>query len=315
MKLINGIKNKKTYWIFAILCAALWGSGTIGLKLAYAAFGIAPDNFASLFLMMGIRFMLAGVLTELLFGVGTGKLLYPQNRAAWGHTVLLSLTQIAFLYGIFSIGSANATGTMVSMVNGMSTFFTILFATLVFRYDKMDGRKALACVLGFSAVVIMNFNGMKGPLTFTLRGEGALLISQLLAGLSHNITKRFTKTDDPAMLTAWQNFIGGLLLALVGYFSGGRLLCSGKGVALLAYLAFVSGAAFSVWGMLMKHHSVSRINIFMLANPLFGVLFSALILGETAQAFSLRTLAAFLLISAGILLINLPSARSRKTSA
>ena len=312
MKLIRGIKNRKTYWLFALLCAAMWGSATVCIKLAYRAFPVAADDTASQLLMIGVRFMLAGAITELIFSLAEKKPVLPQNKAAWGHAVLLAFTQVIFLYGLYSVGAANASGSAAVMINGTSTFFTILFSTLVFRTERMDLRKALACVLGFGAVVIMSGAGTNGPLTFSLRGEGALLLSQCLAGLSHNITKRYAVTDDPAMLSAWQFFFGGAVLTAVGLGMGGRLQASFAGWALVAYLALVSGLAFSLWGLLMKFHPVSRINIFMLANPLFGLLFSWVLLGEKQQVFRLNTLLALLLISGGILLVNLPKTASRK---
>ena len=310
MKLMDAIKNRKTYWLFALLCAALWGSATPCVKIAYTAFRMNAADTGAQLLMMGLRFMLAGVLTELLGRAVSGRLMYPATGSARAHVALLSLTQILLLYGLYSIGVAHASGTAAAMINGTSTFFTILFATLVFRTEKGSGRKALACLLGFGAIVLMHFKG--GGFTFTAAGEGALLLSQCLAGLSHNFTKRFSAEDDPAMLTAWQNFFGGLVLAVCGYALGGRLVFTFRGTVLLFYLAFVSGAAFSLWGLLMKYHEVSKINIFMLANPLFGVLFSALFLGEGAQAFRWRTFGALLLISGGILLLNLGADRGSK---
>lgn len=304
MKLSNGIKSKKTFWLFALLCAAMWGSATIYIKFAYGAFGIAASDTASQLLMIGLRFLFAGVISEIVFSLGAGRLLYPQNRAACGHVTVLSFAQVIVLYPFLTMGVANASGTMVSMINGTSTFFAILFATFVFRSEKMTFRKALACVLGFGAIVLMNYNGQK--LTFTLKGEGAMLLAMLLAGLSHNITKQFSATDDPAMLSAWQNFFGGLVLTLAGLLMGGRLEPSLTGWAVLMYLALVSGVAFGIWGLLMKQHGVSTINVFQLANPLFGVLFSVILLGEAEQAFSFKTLIAFLLIAAGIVLVNLP---------
>lgn len=312
VKLINGLKNRKTYWLFALLCAALWGSATVGIKLAYGVFPIAPDDTASQLLMIGVRFTLAGVITELIFSLADRKPLLPQNRAACGHALVLSFTQVILLYALYSMGAANASGSAAVMINGTSTFFTILFATFIFRTERMDLRKAFACVLGFAAVYFMSRNGSGSPFTFRLTGEGALLLSQCLAGLSHNITKRYTVTDDPAMLSAWQFFFGGLVLTAVGLCMGGRLSASVAGWALIVYLAFVSGVAFSVWGLLMKYHPVSRINIFMLANPLFGLLFSWVLLGEKAQVFRFQTLLALLLISGGILLVNLPKARRGK---
>jgi drug/metabolite transporter (DMT)-like permease len=45
-------------------------------------------------------------------------------------------------------------------------------------------------------------------------------------------------------------------------------------------------------------------------NPLMGVLLSALFLGESSEAFSLTGLLAVLLVSAGIILVNIDHPKS-----
>ena len=309
--MINGIKSNKTYWLFALLCAGMWGSATVCIKVAYGFFGIAASDPASQLFMIGVRFMIAGVITELIFGASTGRLLVPQSKASWGHALVLTLTQVVLLYGFYSIGTGNASGTMAVMINGTSTFFTILLSTLLFRTEKMDLKKALACVIGLAAIAIMNMRGLDEALSFSVMGEGALLVSQLMAGLSNNIMKQYSATDEPATLTAWSFLFGGAVLAIIGACMGGRLSASLPGWLVLVYLAFVSGVAFSIWGLLMRYHTVSKINIFMLANPLFGVMFSALLLGEAEQVFRVRTFAALVLICAGILLVNPPKREKR----
>ena len=56
--------------------------------------------------------------------------------------------------------------------------------------------------------------------------------------------------------------------------------------------------------MLLAHNPVARISVFGFMNPVFGVLLSALLLGEGAAAFRPQGLAALALICAGILVVN-----------
>ena len=77
-------------------------------------------------------------------------------------------------------------------------------------------------------------------------------------------------------------------------------------VALLLYMAIISAVAYTLWGVLLKYNPVSRVSVFGFMNPVFGVLFSALILGESAQALSIYALAALVLVSMGIYVVNKP---------
>ena len=73
---------------------------------------------------------------------------------------------------------------------------------------------------------------------------------------------------------------------------------------LLLYMAMISAVAYSLWGILLKYNPVSRIAVFGFMNPVFGVILSDLLLGENNQAFSLYGLAALILVSLGIFLVN-----------
>ena len=77
---------------------------------------------------------------------------------------------------------------------------------------------------------------------------------------------------------------------------------SALGIPVLLYLAFVSGAGYVLWALLMKNNPVSRISVFGLVNPVVNVLLSALLNGE--PLFEWQYLAALALVCAGIWLVN-----------
>ncbi|MDE6124587.1 MAG: EamA/RhaT family transporter, partial [Eubacterium sp.] len=49
---------------------------------------------------------------------------------------------------------------------------------------------------------------------------------------------------------------------------------------------------------------VSKLSVIGLMNPVFGVILSAVFLGEAAEAFSLKNLSALVLVCAGIVVVN-----------
>lgn len=113
-------------------------------------------------------------------------------------------------------------------------------------------------------------------------------------------------------LSGYQFMLGGVILTFFGVVSGGTLggadvsspgalfLCA----AAILYLAMVSAVAYTVWGVLLKYNPVSRVTVFGFMNPMFGVLLSAVFLGEAGQALTWNTLAALLLVSVGIYTVN-----------
>ena len=133
-----------------------------------------------------------------------------------------------------------------------------------------------------------------------------MLISAISYALSSIYLKKFSKYENPVMLSGYQFSVGGVILIVIGGIMGGRLhQVSAPAIGMLLYLAFVSAAAYSIWGILLQHNPVSRVTIYGFMNPVIGVLLSALLLHEGEQAFSLKNMAALVLVATGIYVVNL----------
>ena len=74
-------------------------------------------------------------------------------------------------------------------------------------------------------------------------------------------------------------------------------------------MGFISAAAYTLWGILLKYNPVGRVAVFGFMNPIFSFLLSALLLGEGSQAFGWTGLSALALVCAGILIVNLAEGR------
>ena len=133
--------------------------------------------------------------------------------------------------------------------------------------------------------MLVNLNGEGIGTSFHLDGEGFLLISVVAYAFASSLLKIYSKEEDPVTLSGWQFMAGGLVMIVGGYLLGGRISkVTLPGMAVLIYLACcVSSVAFSLWGILLKYHPVSKIAIFGFTNPVFGVLLSTLILREESQ--------------------------------
>ena len=290
--------------LLTLICCLLWGSAFPVVKIGYRMFSIASSDVGGQILFAGIRFFLAGVLVILFGSIASRTLLLPL-RSALAPICLLSLAQTIIQYFFFYIGLANTTGVKSSIIDASNTFFAILMASLLFRYEKLTRLKLLGCAAGFAGVILINLAGGSFDFHMKLTGEGFILIAALSYALSSVLVKKFSASENPVMLSGWQFILGGLVLAAGGFAMGGRI--SGftpSSVLLLLYMAMISAVAYSLWGILLKYNPVSRIAVFGFMNPVFGVILSALLLGEKNQAFSLYGLAALALVSLGIFLVN-----------
>jgi drug/metabolite transporter (DMT)-like permease len=308
------VQKKRRFWsrLPVVLAGTffscfLWGSAFPCVKIGYRLFSIGSGDTASQMLFAGIRFTLAGILV-VLFGSLMEKRLLRPKRGSGGTIVILSLFQTTGQYFFFYIGLAHASGVNSSIIIGSGTFIAILIAAFLFRTEKMTWRKTIGSLLGFAGVMMVELRG-SGSLHFhfSLLGEGCVLLSTVMAGLSTSYMKQAGQKEDPAVLSAYQFLLGGLMLTAYGLLRGGQLHSSSavwKCVILIVYMAFISAAAYTIWSILLKFNPVSRITVFGFMNPVIGVLLSAVLLGETGQAFRLSALGALALISAGIIIVN-----------
>lgn len=289
--------------VCAIFCCLLWGSAFPCVKIGYELFHIDRASVPSLMLFAGTRFSLAGVLVIIFGCITKRKFIYPKKRNIW-RVLLLSLFQTAMQYTFFYIGLANTAGVKASVLNGLGVFFTIIAACFIYRTEKFNFVKLIGCILGFGGVILINLGG-DFSFNFTLLGEGFVIFSGLSAAMAAGLVKIFSKHEDTTVLCGYQFLIGGLVLVAAGLIFGGRIPHFDVGAAfMLLYLAFLSACAFTLQGFLLKYNPVSKVAVFKSTNPLFGAVFSAVILGESSQLLSVYTLIALVLVCAGIFVIN-----------
>ena len=78
-------------------------------------------------------------------------------------------------------------------------------------------------------------------------------------------------------------------------------------------MGLISAVAYTLWSILLKYNPVSRVTVFGFMIPVFGVLLSAVFLGESSQALSWNVLAALILVSLGIFVVNTSEKPEKKT--
>lgn len=302
------LKSKITNPFFlcaaACFCCLLWGSAFPVIKIGYSLLGIRADDYASQILFAGIRFSIAGVLT-ILFGSLVSKSAVRVKKQSAYKVIALALFQTVLQYLFFYVGLANTTGTKGSILDSTSVFFSVLIATFILKQERLTVTKVLGCLLGFAGVVAVHFSSGMAEASFNLKGDGFIILSALSYAVSSVMIKQFSKDDNPVALSGYQFILGGVIMAAVGLSLGGKLLFSGiKAVLIILYLALVSAAAYTLWGMLLKYNPVSRVTVFGFMTPVFGCILSALLLGESLADSGIKTITALLLICFGIFLVN-----------
>ena len=291
------------HFLLALIPCLLWGSAATFIKLGYRCWNIESSNVWSMVLFSGFRFALTGVLLILYKSLKEHRFDVPKGKIGWRNAFIICLFTTCLEYIFNCIGVGNASGVVASMLNGAGSLFSILFACSLFKQERMTLQKGIGCLLSFAGILIMNLNG--GHLTFSLMGEGFILIGAISSGLGTCITKNCSVHDDPVTLTGWQFLMGSIIMIVLAYAFGGRLVpFSAAGSGYILYLGVISAVAYGLWNWLIKMTSVSSVSIFGFLIPIFGVIISAGILGEWEQVLQINRLAALVLICIGIIVVN-----------
>lgn len=287
----------------AMLCCLLWGSAFPLVKIGFSWLNISSEDIPTEILYAGLRFTLAGVIAIIITSLISGKFLRPTMKSL-PKVFSLSMFQTILQYLFFYIGLSNTSGVKASVIEAMNVFVALIVSCLIFRMEKFTAAKIIGSVIGFAGVVIINVS--KGDLAggLTLKGEGFILISTVAYAFSSVLMKHWSNEENPMMMSAWQFLLGGIVMSILGFALGGRIIGFDlKSVLLLIYLASLSAIAYSLWASLLKYYPVSRIAVYGFMNPVFGFILSAFLLGES-EAFGLKSIAALVLVCLGIYIVN-----------
>lgn len=293
--------------LLALFCCLLWGSAFPCIKIGYQMLEI--QGAGSQILFAGYRFFLAGILTFLMGCLMEKKIILMQKSSVpyvFGQGILQTTIQYVFFY----LGLAHTTGAKGSVLNASNTFFAIILAHFLLKNEKITMGKAVGCIIGFAGVIVINLAPGAWGGGFHLMGEGFIILCSLAYGASSVTLKLISHREKPVTITAYQLLFGGFLLIIIGLMTGGKVTgFTFASSALLFYMALLSTIAFSIWATLLKYNPVGRITIFGFSIPIFGVALSALLLGE--NVWNLNNLLALILVSVGIIAVNLPEKSGR----
>ena len=302
MKTKSIFENNFLFIIFAIICTALWGTAFPGVKLGYEWFGIGAEETGSKLMFAGVRFAMAGVIVLTVYFIKNRR--FPVFTKKEAPTVLaLSAVQITGNYFFYYLGLSVTAGSIASVLNSFDTFCAVLLVPLFFKSDKLTPKKLIGCAIGLAGIVFVNIRA-DSSFSFSLGGEGFLLISALFSTLGIMINKKASMKIDPMIVTGYHLLFGGIILIAIALAFGGTIgFESPKANLCLLYLSLVSAVAFLIWSQLLKHNPVSKVSVFKLMTPIFGNIFSALALSE--NILDPLHIASVLLVALGIATVNI----------
>ncbi len=277
----------------ALFTATLWGGNSIAIKIGLG--GVPPIALAA------IRFFL-GTLVVLVwaFVIRISLRLEASERRPVFLLILLFLAQIYLL----NVGTLYTLASRSTILISTYPFFTALFAHFFLSGDRINRLKVVGMVFSFAGVVLIFSESIALRDFSNLLGDLLVLLSGILLGARQVYTKQLTQGIHPVKLLLWQ---AGLSLPVFVLFSAATeysapwTFSSDIALAILYQGLVIAGLCFVINTSLLRRYPASRISVFGFATPVFGVIFSNILLGEILSP---GILASMLLVGIGITIVN-----------
>ncbi len=304
MEETNIFKNKYLVPILAIFACLLWGSAFPSLKIGFKILEIGDGDTYLKILFAGYRFLLASLMLFAWRTISSNKKSIKINRKQLGFLFLLGLMQTSLQYIFFYIGMSNTTGVKGSILTTLGIFLTVTISHYIYKDDRLNFSKIFGLITGLIGVVIVNLSRGNLNFSFALSGEGLIILTAVTSTLAAIMVKNSSTQLDSLLVTAYQMFLGSIVLFLVAMTKVHplSLVFTFKSFLLLLYLAFISAGGFGIWYSLIRYNRLGYISIYKFIIPVAGVLLSALFL--PAESITINILFALLLVTLGIILIN-----------
>ena len=263
--------------LLAITSCLLWSTAFAGIKIGL--------DYATPLQFGGTRFFIAGLLVF--------PLAYRYNpryfriiRDNLGVILLLALMQTLLHNTMFYTGINMIPAAVAAIVIGSQPLFIAMVANFFMPGERMTLYKTGAILLGIAGVALVSFGKDPRSVTGHVALAGILLVLgvNVLSGFSNILVAREKGRVPPLVISSSSMMLGGAALFLVSIPLEGLHFEPRPSIYYLSltWLSMLSAIAISIWTILLKRPGivVSDLNLWKFLIPLFGALFSWIILPE-----------------------------------
>jgi drug/metabolite transporter (DMT)-like permease len=273
-----------------LLLSALWGANPVAVKVGLAY--VPPLRLACMRLALGgLAILIYAWLTRRrgVFAVRPGEW-----KVLWSVGLLFAV-QVALM----NMGLERTTAAHASLLINSYAVHTVVLAHFFIPGDRLSASKLggiLVAYAGIATLFLPDFSLTSA----TLLGDLLVAASALLLGERTVYLARAVQTLDPIKLLIYQSIIGGgLLLLWSAWWEAGvpNRYTMPLLVSLFYQGAVVAGFNFVMNMYLMQRYRPSALAAWSLTTPIFGVLVSFVIGGDTL---TITLLLSTLLVAAGV---------------
>ncbi|WP_341953151.1 DMT family transporter [Salinibacterium sp. TMP30] len=268
-------------------------ASTLGTSLRFAAAGLVWGS-SFLFIKVALdgvsfgqvawsRAVLGALALVVVFAISRRKL--PRKPIVWAHFTVLALLFAVFPYLLFAWAEQYVSSGLASIYNATTPIMTAIFATLVFRVEKLSRSQIAGVTVGIFGVLVIIAPWQAGDISGTLLGQLACLGAALCYGAAMSYQRRFVAPYKIAGVTSATMNIG---IAAVVYLLLTPLIAVGPVnltlpvvASLLALGVLGTGMAY-VWNYrVLAEWGPTRTSTVTYITPVIGVILGIAVLKET----------------------------------
>lgn len=187
---------------------------------------------------------------------------------------------------------------LASLLLQVQIFFSVIFA-VVFLGEKPSLWQVVGALIASMGIVVVALHIQSGAVTWL--GFALVLAASAAWGLGNLVSKKLGQVNMMA-LVVWGSFVACPPLVLLawlfdppGSMTSSLMHLTSTSILSVAYIVCASTwFCYGVWNWLLSRYPVASIVPFTLLVPVFGMLSSALVFGETIESWKIE--AAILII-------------------
>jgi drug/metabolite transporter (DMT)-like permease len=258
---------------FSLLLSTMWAGNPVANKAGLEDAGPLRLGY--------LRFIL-GAIVVLVYAIATRQS-FKILRHEWvplGLLGVLFTVQLAFM----NVGQDYTTAGHAVVVTTTFPLWTGVFAHFFVPGDRMSRSRTFGTLVAYSGVVAVFYKGFADSSSDFLIGDLLLLVSAMLLGGRQVFLSQLGQGIAQHKLLMAQSVFGIVTFVIASLIFEGdeAFTVTTRLVVALAYTGvLIAGLGFIGQTWLLKRYLPSRVTVISLSQPIFGVLFSWWILGES----------------------------------
>jgi len=288
-----------------LLLALIWGANMAVIK-------IGSQEIAPLF-MAGLRSLVAGVC--LYIWMRARRIALFPSKIVVIHGIVVGLI-FGAEFGLIYVGLEYTLTSRVYVLLYTAPFFAAIEAHFFLDKDRLNLWKAAGLLLAFSGIIAL-FAKDFGSLSFTtLSGDLMILAAGALWASTTVYIKKYLARRTVALQTLfYQVLFSAPLLFFMSICLEDQILSGFSpitGFSVFYQCIVVAFLSYILWFELIHRYPASLLHAFTFFTPIVGVFLSGLLI--MGEAISLDIVAALILVSIGIVLVNYQPAVNPESS-